>query len=581
MANQNNSANVPKSILWLEIAKLKKYFQHTLFLSLFTNLLMLAPTWYMLQVYDRVIYSKNTQTLLMLTIMVLIMYVVLEILDTIRSGIMSDAADKFAESLAQRIFDNIFYAKVRQMQGGTAQAFSDLKTIQSVIASPALKGLIDAPLALATLLLIFLINPTLGWAAVVGAILLSIIAWFNHSHVQPPLAQANQQSILAQNYASGAIRNAQVIESMGMMNSVHQRWRKMQDKFLLSQAVASDKAGLSSALSKLVQTMQGSVLLGLGCWLTLEGVMRDGGSMMIIGSILGGRILSPIISIVMQWQVLANARDASKRLNEFLMAIPEKQPSMPLPPPQGNLSVEAAVAHAPNSQQTILRGVSFKLPAGSALAVIGPSASGKSTLARLLTGIWPTMSGKVRLDGADIYSWDKQQLGPYVGYLPQSVELFDGTIAENIARFGDVDIAKVQLAAEIVGLKEFIAKLPNQYETEIGDEGAFLSGGQRQRVALARAIYGNPKFVVLDEPNSSLDEQGDLALNQTLAYLKSQKTTLVVISHRTQILALMDFVLLLVDGQVSGFGPRDEALKQLAQMNQKNSNKAIPQEAGA
>jgi ATP-binding cassette subfamily C exporter for protease/lipase len=368
---------------------------------------------------------------------------------------------------------------------------------------------------------------------------------------------------------------------MGMLQPIHQRWQTKQQKFLSLQALASDRAGVNSALSKLVQTMQGSVLLGLGCWLTLEGVMDNGGSMMIVGSVLGGRVLAPIVAIITQWQTIASARDAIKRLDEFLAVFPEPQETMPLPAPEGHLSVEAAMAAAPNTQQAILRGVSFKLPAGSALAVIGPSASGKTTLARILSGIWPTIAGKVRLDGADIFAWNKQELGPNVGYLPQNVELFDGTIAENIARFGDVDMAKVQLAAEIVGLKEFIAQLPQQYDTQIGDDGAFLSGGQRQRVALARAIYGNPKFVILDEPNSSLDEQGELALNQTLAYLKSQKTTLVVISHRTQILALMDYMLLLVEGNVSAFGPKDEVLKQLAQASQKAAGKAIPQEAKA
>ena len=567
---QQNAMKQP-SIIWHEIGKLSKYFKHTLLFSLFTNLLLLAPTWYMLEVYDRVVNSQNQRTLLMLTLLVLVMYGVLEMLEWIRAGILHEASDQFADSLAGRVFSSIFQAKLKQIPGGTAQAISDLRTIQSAISSPALKGMIDTPFALLTLLLTFAINPILGWASLFGAVILGIIAWVNHRHVQPPLAEANRHAIQAQNYASGVIRNAQVIEAMGMLRRIHQLWQEKQQKFLQAQALASDRAGVNSALSKLIQTMQGSVLLGLGCWLTLEGLLPEGGSMMIIGSILGARVLSPIVAIVMQWRSLANAQDAVQRLDQFLKFFPEPQASMPLPPPVGQLSVEGAVAAPPNSQQTILRGISFRLPAGTALAIVGPSASGKTTLARLLTGIWPTIAGKVRLDGADIYAWDKQQLGPYVGYLPQNVELFEGTIAENIARFGEVDMDKVQQAAQIVGLKQLIEKLPAQYDTPIGDEGAFLSGGQRQRVALARAIYGNPKFVVLDEPNSSLDEEGDAALNQTIAYLKAQKTTLIVISHRSQILALMDYMMILVEGQVNAFGPRDEVLKSLAQAQQKQT----------
>lgn len=577
----NPSTEKKPLTVWSEICKLSKYLKHILFFSLFTNLLLLAPTWYMLEVYDRVVLSKNHQTLLMLTILVLVMYVILEIIEWVRSGIMMEMSDLFADALKERVFNNIFQAKLKQVQGGTVQPLNDLSTIKTALNSAAIKGLIDAPYAIITLLFIFLINRTMGYAAVIGAIALIIIAWVNQKNVQPPLADANRHAIQAQNYANNAISNAQVIEAMGMLDPIHQRWQKKQHEFLSLQALASDRAGVNSALSKLIQTMQGSVLLGLGCWLTLEGIMENGGSMMIVGSILGGRVLAPIVAIITQWQTIASARDAIKRLDEFLVQFPEPQESMPLPEPQGNLSVEAAMVFAPNTQQSILRGVTFRLPAGAALAVIGPSASGKTSLARLLTGIWPTVSGKVRLDGADVYTWNKQELGPHVGYLPQNVELFDGTLAENIARFGDVDMAKVKLAASIVGLDELVAQLPQQYDTPIGDEGAFLSGGQRQRVALARAIYGNPKFVILDEPNSSLDEQGELALNQTLNYLKSQKTTLLVISHRPQILSLMDYVLLLVDGAVTAFGPRDEVLKQLAQANQKAAEKAIPQEAKA
>jgi ATP-binding cassette subfamily C exporter for protease/lipase len=476
---------------------------------------------------------------------------------------MFEASMQFDRTLNERVFNGIFQAKLRQIPGGTAQAFSDLKTIQDALASPALMAIMDMPFALLTLIIIFAINTTMGWFSVAGAILLGVIALINQRRVQPPLNEANRHAISAQNYASGVIRNAQVIEAMGMLSRVHAKWIARQNKFLSLQGVASDQAGVNSALSKLIQTLQGSLLLGLGCWLTLKGELAMGGSMMIVGSTLGGRVLVPLITFVANWRVIANASDAINRLDNFLKAFPEPKDSMALPPPLGNLSVEGAVAAPPNSQVAILKGITFRLPAGQSLAVVGPSASGKTTLARLLTGIWPAANGKVRLDGADIYQWKKNELGPYVGYLPQDVELFDGTLAENIARFGEVDMEKVRAAANVVGLDSLIDSLKDGYATQVGDEGSFLSGGQRQRVALARAIYGMPKFVVLDEPNSSLDEAGDVALLNALQTIKAQGTTLIVITHRPQILSVIDHMMVLTEGQIKAFGPRDEVLASL------------------
>jgi ATP-binding cassette subfamily C exporter for protease/lipase len=556
------------TILLEALTPLYSNIKHTVFFSFFTNLLILSPTWYMLEVYDRVVNSQNYQTLLMLTIMVIGMYAILEALEWARGRIMFSASVKFEGILRERVFNSIFQARLKQISGGTSQALSDLKVIQEAIASPALMALIDLPFAILTLTLIFYINPMLGWFAVCGAIILGIIAAINQYSVQPPLAKANQHAISAQNYANGAIRNAQVIEAMGMLSRIHQKWMQKQHEFLRMQAIASDRAGINSSLSKLTQTLQGSLLLGLGCWLTLKGELSMGGSMMIIASILGGRILAPLVVIVTHWRVIIGAQDAAKRLNEFLSFFPEPKPTMALPPPLGHLSVEAASACPPNSQTPILKGISFKLSAGQSLGIIGPSASGKSTLARIITGIWPTVNGKVRLDGADVYTWKKTELGPHIGYLPQNVELFDGSLAENIARFGEIEMSKVIDASKTVGLDIFISTLKDGYHTQLGNEGAFLSGGQRQRVALARAIYGMPKFLVLDEPNSSLDEEGDVALLRTLEFMKSNGTTLVVITHRSQILSVVDHLIILVDGQVTAIGPRDEILKTLSQQNQ-------------
>jgi ATP-binding cassette subfamily C exporter for protease/lipase len=555
------------SILKTAIQPQLKDISQAVIFSFFVNLLVLAPSWYMLEVYDRVINSQSLRTLLMLTILVVVLYALLEMLEWVRSGIMQKAAKQFDAALRERVFNSVFQAKLRQLAGGSTQALADLKVIQDAIASPALMALIDLPFALLTLLLIFWINTTLGWFAVFGALILGIIASVNQLRVQPPLVKANLHAIEAQSYANGAIRNAQVIESMGMLSRIQEKWMKKQHAFLHMQALASDRAGLNSSISKFTQTLQGSLLLGLGCWLTLKGELSMGGSMMIIASILGGRVLAPLLVIVMHWRVVMDAQDAIKRLDNFLKAFPETKQSMPLPPPIGLLSVEGLVASPPNSQHAILKGITFTLAAGQSLGIVGPSASGKSTLARLITGIWPALNGSVRLDGVDIFAWDKNELGPFVGYLPQNVELFDGTLAENIARFGDVDMVKVADAAKIVGLDNFALGLKDGYESQLGDEGAFLSGGQRQRVALARAIYGMPKFIVLDEPNSSLDEEGDTALLRTLQYIKSKGSTLIIITHRVQVMSVIDSILLLVDGKIKALGPRDEVLKSLIPQN--------------
>ena len=550
------------------ILRLSKKFKHAVLFSFFTNLLVLAPTWYMLEVYDRVLNSQNRYTLLMLTVMVVGMYLLLEALTWVRGLVMLDASQHFDASLRERVFSSIFRARLRQVPGGTAQSLFDLKTIQDAIASPALMALVDTPFSVIAWILLFWMGSAFGWLAVAGAMILVTIALLNQYRVHPPLALANKHAIAGQAYVSSAIRNAQAIRAMGMLHRIHARWRDKQQEFLGLQAIASDRAGVNTSLSKFTQTLQGSLLLGLGCWFALRGVPGIDGSTMIVASILGGRALSPLVVVVTNWRVIMNAQDAARRLDKLLKAFPLPNPAMPLPPPKGELSVEGVTASAPNSPIPILKGVALKLTAGQSLGVVGPSASGKTTLARLITGIWPAMNGKVRLDGVDIYSWDKVELGPHVGYLPQNVELFNGTLAENIARFGPVDIDKVTNAANVVGLDRLVASLPDGFDTQLGVDGALLSGGQRQRVALARAIYGTPKFLVLDEPNSSLDEEGDAALIRTIQHIKSCGTTLAVVTHRSQVLSEIDLMVVLVDGGVKLFGPRDEVMQAINQGNQ-------------
>ncbi len=556
---------------------LRPYFKRAALFSLAVNLLILAPTVYMLEVYDRVVNSRSEVTLLMLTLLVLGMFALMEVLEWVRAQVMHAAGLKLDARLGERVFNLVFEANLRKLPGaGTSQAVTDLRTVRTFLTSPAVFALMDAPVSLLFLALVYAINPRLGLAAVVGAVLALLVALLTERSTQPPLTEASTAAIEAQSYANNTLRNAEVIEAMGMLGNVHRRWMEKQRRFLYLQAVASDAAGGYAALSKLIQTVQGSVLLGLGCWLMLQGELPGGGAMMIVASILGGRILAPLVQLVGAWKQVVNARDAYARLDRLLQVLPAREPGMSLPPPKGLLTVEGVITGAPGCPIPILRGVSFALPAGEALAIVGPSASGKSTLARLLVGVWPAANGKVRLDGVDVHPWNKAELGPHIGYLPQDVELFDGTLAENIARFREVDRDQVEGAARTVGLHEFILGLPEGYDTPIGEDGCFLSGGQRQRVALARALYGKPRFIVLDEPNSSLDEAGEHALVETLRRLKAEGATIVVITHRTSVLAAVDRMLVLVDGQVQAYASRDEVLAALSRAAQQAAPHAPP-----
>ncbi|MDP3760607.1 MAG: type I secretion system permease/ATPase [Ramlibacter sp.] len=545
-------------------SELTPFFKRAALFGLVASLLVLAPSFYMLEVYERVVNSRNHMTLAMLTLAVLGAFAVMEVLEWARSEILHEAGIALDRKLGTRVFDAIFTANLKRIPGGSTQPMNDFRVVREFCSSPVVAALMEAPGALVLLLVIFLISPVLGWVAIVGAVVQVGVGWANERGTQPPLAEANKSAFAAQQYADSTLRNAQVIESMGMLRDIHRRWMNKQREFLGLQALASERAGGYQAIMKLLQIVMGSLLLGLGAWLLLRNELHGGGGAMIVASILGGRILAPLVQIVSNWRGVVNFRESWKRVDALLAAVPRKPETMALPEPRGALLVENLLATAPGSNSALLRGLNFALQPGEVLAVVGPSASGKTTLARLLTGVWPAASGKVRLDGADVYTWDKSELGPYVGYLPQGVELFDGTLSDNIARFGEVDPRKVEAAAQAVGLHDYIMELPEGYDSPVGPEGAMLSGGQRQRVGLARAIYGDPAFVVLDEPNSSLDEAGDAALANAILQYKSRGTTFVVMTHRTSILPVVDKMLVLRDGQQQAFGPRDEVLAALA-----------------
>jgi ATP-binding cassette subfamily C exporter for protease/lipase len=541
--------------------------------SLIISLLALAPTVYMLEVYDRVVNSRNSVTLLMLTILVLMVYAMMEILEKVRTSMLRSAGIQFDHLLSKRVYGAMFESFLKRQSGGNMQILNDLRTVREFLHNPALLAVMETPISLVALMFSFLISPILGVATLLGGGVQIVVALMNERATRKPLMFANQSASGSIQFAEASLRNAHVMESMGMFNDIQVQWQKRHREFIELQAKASEGAGLWTNMSKTVQVVLGSFLLGLGAFLTMNNALNGGPAMMIIGSVLGGRVLAPLTQLIAQWNGVVTVRESWGRLELFLAQAPAKQDNMSLPAPKGQLSVDGIVAGPPappGQHVSVLRGIKFSLNSGEVLAVIGPSASGKTSLAKALVGLWPSSAGKVRLDGADIYAWNKSELGPYLGYLSQTVELLDGSVAENIARFGDVDMTQVEAAAKLVGVHDIIMALPLGYETNIGRDGAVLSGGQRQRVGLARAMYGKPVLVVLDEPNSSLDEAGDTALANAIASLKQLGTTFVIMTHRSNVLVVADKILLMREGTQQAFGPRDEVLAAMQQARELN-----------
>jgi ATP-binding cassette subfamily C exporter for protease/lipase len=528
--------------------------------------LALAPSLYMLEVYGRVVNARSTTTLWMLSMAVVGAFVLLEGLEWLRNRMLQRSAQSFDALWAARLFGCSLKAQASTAAPAWSQLMGDWRTSQRFVTSAAFHGLIDAPIALLFLGVVFLISPLLGVFALVGAALQVGIALLAESKTHVILKDANRKAATAAQWADDSVRNAQVLASMGMAERLQARWLKIQGEAVQRQAEASERAGTSAALSRGLQNIVTSGLLGLGCWLLLGNSLHGGPVMMIVASILGGRVMAPLLQVVTQWSAVVNAQLAWQRLQKVLSDLPVVQPALPLPRPKGTLAVEGVVAGIPGQRraQPVLAGVGFQLRPGDVLAVVGPSAAGKSTLCRLLVGQWPAQQGSVRLDGYDVFSWNKDEVGPHLGYLSQDVTLLPGTVADNICRYSGAPHADVEACAKQVGLHEAILLLPQGYATWIDDATLLFSGGQRQRLALACALFGRPALVVLDEPNSSLDDEGDAMLAHAIQQLSAQGTTFVVITHRTRILEIASHMMVLVGGRVQSFGPRNEVLQAMA-----------------
>jgi ATP-binding cassette subfamily C protein EexD len=538
------------------------------FFSLFVNALMLVPTFYMIQVSGRVVPSSSTSTLFMLTLIMTVLMLTLGSLEWVRSRILVRISNRLDIMLSRDVYRASF--KKALSSGGmdaSAQSLNDLTGLRQYLTGNGLFAFFDAPWLPIYTAVMFMFHPWFGWMTVACAIVLVILAYLNNRYTGKSLIEANQQSVAGNLQTTKNLRNAEVIESMGMLDTLMARWGKRQRRVLVLQSDASDKGGIITSISKTFRNWSQSFMLALGAYLVITHQVSPG--LMMAGSLLLGRALSPIDLMIGSWKGFVAARVQYSRLNETLEKLHNEPDRMALPDPEGHIQVENLVVTPPGAKTPVIRNISFVTPAGTVVGIVGPSAAGKSTLVRALLGIWPAQHGTVRLDGADISAWDKQKLGPHLGYLPQDIELFEGSISDNIARFTKVDPEKVVLAARTAGVHEMILQLPDGYDTVIGSDGVNLSGGQRQRIGLARAIYGSPRLIVLDEPNSNLDEVGERALSVALQLIKESGATVFIVSHRPNILSRLDRVMVMNAGTITLYGARDQVIAELAQQQAK------------
>ncbi|GIL41412.1 peptidase [Rhodospirillales bacterium TMPK1] len=550
-----------RTVLEDAITKCRDVIAPVFIFSFFINLLLFTSPLYMLQVYDRVLGTQSVETLVFITLLVAVLMLTMTALETFRSRLLVRTGIRLDLLTNGGIFEAIFRMAIRAPHMGGAQALRDMDTVREFLTGPGILVLCDAPWAPVFIVVCFIMHPLFGALTLAAAIVIFTLAVMNEVYTRKPLQDASRLSIKSASFVANSTRNAEALRAMGMMSGVRRLWKLQHNEVLRIQAEASDRSGTVMAGLKFVRMFLQSAILGLGAYLAIKQEITPGS--MIAASIIMGRALQPIEMAVGNWKNFIGARGAYDRVRAMLLQSPEEAKLLDLPAPEGRITVQNVIASAPGGQTAILRGVSFVVEPGELIGVIGPSAAGKSTLARVLLGIWPAASGSVRIDGAEMKQWDPERLGKFVGYLPQDIELFDGTIADNIARFEDgADPEKIVRAAQMAGVHDMITSFKDGYNTQIGIGGQSLSGGQRQRVGLARALYGDPRYLVLDEPNSNLDIEGEAALARALLELKANGATIIAMTHRLQLLSAVDKVLVINGGEVQAFGPRDAVLAQ-------------------
>ena len=533
----------------------------TIFFSLFANLLMFVAPIYMMQVYDRVLASRNETTLVLLTVIAVAMLVTYGCLEFARSRLLARGGNRFDREISKPVFDTVVKVQSMQSTSVSNQAIRDKDVVRDFIGGNAIMAFCDAPWVPVFVAVCFIMHTYLGLVALSGAIIIFSLALLNELTTRGLLAKGNRAGIIASQNAQATLRNSEVINAMGMCGNIQRRWDEKHLEALGWQGQAGDRAGGIVAVQKFVRMGLQVSILGVGAYLAILGEITPG--IMIAASIMMGRALAPVEQSVGGWKSFVAMREATRRLRTMFASMPAESEPMELPDPTGRLSIENVMAGPPGTGKQTLKGLSFDVDPGTILAIVGPSAAGKSTLARVIVGVWPAASGHVRVDGSDIDHWDREKLGRFIGYVPQDIELFSGTIAENIARFAQIDERKVIAAAQLAGVHEIIQGLPQGYDTEIGEGGQVLSGGQRQRIALARAVYGDPVLVVMDEPNAHLDTAGEEALTAAMNKMRDAGMAVIMITHKPNLLTIADHIMILMEGQSQGIGPREEMLPQL------------------
>lgn len=572
---QSNNKKPVVSELKKSLLSAKKSFIMVGLFSMFINILMLVPPLYMLQLYDRVLGSRSQDTLIMLTLIVVVLFITMGLLEVVRSRVLVRVGNKLDSMLSQRIFDNLFELERKAPGRSSSMPLNDLTQVRQFMTGNGLFAFFDAPWMPIYIIVLFIFHPAFGFFAIFAAIVLVGITIANEYSTKDKLAEANNLSRASTIYVDSNIRNAEVVNAMGMRNNISKVWADKYYGFLNAQDIASDSAGVWSNLSKSLRVMFQSLILGLGAYLAINMEVTPG--MMIAASIIMGRALAPLDLIIGSWKGFSSARSSYERIEGLLNDFPKDKEYMQLPAPKGEITLENVVVIPPSGTVPSLKGISMRIEKGDVVGIIGPSAAGKSSLARVMLGLWPLTNGVARIDKADISQWDREDLGKYVGYLPQDIELFEGTVSQNIARFGEVEPEKVAEAASKAGVHEMILKLPEGYDTKIGPGGASLSGGQRQRIGLARALYNNPVFVVLDEPNSNLDDVGEAALVEAIKTLRAGGTTVVIITHRTNVLQATNKLALINNGVLELYGNTNDVLNAIAQKQQAAAGQAQAQ----
>jgi PrtD family type I secretion system ABC transporter len=547
---------------------------HVAGFSLFINLLLLIPSIFMLQVFDRVLVSRSTDTLLVLALGAGIGLLMLMALDYVRARLQGVAGNIIADTLAPVVTKLTVAQRARQGKP-MAEALRDIGALRGAFSAQGLLAVFDAPWLLVYVALIWLAHPYLGMTAAAAAVLMLMLAVLNDTITRRDIEALQKSAASATRYLEASFANAEVVQTLGMTDALLARWQRVNADVATLQAPTARKTVSMAAFTRTLRQAVQIVMLSVGAWLVISGHASPG--VTVACTILLGRALAPVEQVVGSWKILAEARAAYARLSELLAGAAKEAPRMDLPAPRGQLSAQNLAFRAPGSDRILLAGVSLQLDAGESLAIIGASGAGKSTLLRLLSGLWQPTAGVVRLDGFDVAQWPREQLGPWLGYVPQDVELFAGTVADNIARLAVVDSAKVVQAAQRAGVHELIQALPNGYDTYVDPASALLSPGQRQRIALARALYGDPKLLLLDEPNSNLDGNGEMALAEALKNLKGQ-VTVVVVTHRTTLVQHVDKMLVIDGGKPQHYGPVAEVMKE---MQAKARPKVVPMHAAA